>query len=528
MRVFSRGGSAARCASWGRWDVLAIGAATLAVAFVGQDANANSVSHLALVRALASGTAIVDETMYETGNIVTHDVVERRGHVYSNKAPGLAFVTLPTYVAVDAVGTRTTGDPTFLLWALGLAGVVVPAFVAMLIVRGFAERLNPGSGTATAVTLSLGTLLLPFGTLFFSHVLSACLCIAAFALLWLERDRGPRRALVLAAGFLAGFAVTTEYPNGLVAIVLGVYALGRSERLQRALTYSGGFLLGLVPLLLYNTWAFGNPAQLSYGTRKPLDEYVVTEAPPFRPFGLGLPGFGRSVEILFTYWGLLWAAPVLALGGFGVFLLYRRGHRAEAAVVGALAALFVVYNSAFWGPIGGGLAGTRYLIPILPFLALPLALAYGRLPLTTGALAVVSVGTMTLMTATGPAIAWDGRVLERLTAADGSSPTVADFLGVTGWYDIVPFYAASLVAVTAATASTRTRFELREAPVAVVALVGWSMVAIAGVRLLSGSVIGGHADALLVLLLGAAAVAATAGTWWVSRLQLSGPPLPEG
>ena len=47
---------------------------------------------------------------------------------------------------------------------------------------------SPGYGTAAAVTLGLATLVMPFATLFFSHVLAAMLAFAAFALLWRERE----------------------------------------------------------------------------------------------------------------------------------------------------------------------------------------------------------------------------------------------------------------------------------------------------------------------------------------------------
>ena len=117
-----------------------------------------------------------------------------------------------------------------MVWALGLVGVVLPAFVLLLLVRSVAERIEPGYGTAAAVALGAGTLILPFSTLFFSHVLSAMLAFAAFAVLWRERAGPPRLLLVAAAGALAGFAIATEYPLGLAAVVLGVYAMRRSLR----------------------------------------------------------------------------------------------------------------------------------------------------------------------------------------------------------------------------------------------------------------------------------------------------------
>ena len=51
---------------------------------------------------------------------------------------------------------------------------------------------------------------------------------------------------------------------------------------------------------------------------------------------------------------------------------------------------------------GGGTPGPRFLMPIVPYLALPLALAYRRFPVTTLALAVPSALFMLTATLTFP------------------------------------------------------------------------------------------------------------------------------
>jgi hypothetical protein len=109
-----------------------------------------------------------------------------------------------------------------------------------------------------------------------------------------------------------------------------------------------------------------------------------------------------ALELLLSSRGLLVLGPVIALSAAGAVLLYRRGRRAEALVAGSVAVAFVLYDAGFWGPFGGWGPGPRYLVPILPFLAVPLALAWRRWPLTTGALAAVSAGIMLAATATDP------------------------------------------------------------------------------------------------------------------------------
>lgn len=389
-----------------RW--LALLAVVLAYASLPQGIGWNQNAHYALVRALADGTPVIDRYRAETGDVAFVD-----GHYYASKAPGLAFATVGPFVVLDGLGVKSlmarvpgASDSTVgMLWALGLFGVVLPGALLLLLIRKLAEVVEPGFGTASAVTVGIGTLLLPFGTLFFGHLLSAALGFAAFALLWLERRRGP--LVVAASGLLAGLAITTEYPLAVVALIVGAYAVVEGDRLRRAAAYTGGVAVGLAPLAAYNWWAFGSPATLS----------IANAAGQPAHFGLDAPSFSTGVELLFGRVGLLRMSPVVALGAVGVVLLYRRRYRAEALAIGAVATVFLIWNSAYFDPFGGFSPGPRFLIPILPFLAVPLALAFARLPRTTVLMAAVSVVLMVAVTISGPLLAFDGRWYERI--ADG-------------------------------------------------------------------------------------------------------------
>ena len=136
----------------------------------------------------------------------------------------------------------------------------------MLLVRWLGDRLEPRYGTAAGVTLGIGTLFLPYGTLLFSHVFSAFLGFAAFAVLWRERERaGPGRLWPLfAAGLMIGYAIGTEYPLLFVGIVLGLFAIWQRDWLKRGLVYSAGVAVGVIPLALYNKAAYGSFTHLAY------------------------------------------------------------------------------------------------------------------------------------------------------------------------------------------------------------------------------------------------------------------------
>ena len=457
--------------------LLALLALAAAFAYPMQVNGYNQNAHYALVRALADGEPWIDQSLREIGEVSSGDVATYKGHVYAAKAPLLAMVSLPPFVVVEAVGMRTTGDPTRVIWALHLFGVALAAVLILVLVRDLGDRLEPGLGAVAAVAAGLGTMLLPFGTLFFSHVLGALLGFAAFALLWRERDGPARLALVGCAGALGGLAIAADYPLAIAAGIVGVYALARSGRVRRGLVYAGGALVGVLPLLAFNSWAFGSPFHIAYE-----DYYDAAEQQQasIANFGFGLPSFDHAVDLLFSSMGLLVISPVTVAGVAGAVLMLRR-RRAEALVILGVAASYYLYNSSLRHVSAfGGLGPPRYLFPIVPFLAVPVALAFRRFPLTTLGLTAVSAFQMVVMTASGPLAAYDGQWLRRFADREVVL-TAAALVGVTGWTAILPFVAAALVAAAIGVAIGIQHVALgrSELPLAIAALLVWALIALA-------------------------------------------------
>ena len=258
------------------------------------------LAHFAEVRAIASGSKTIDRWHWETGDIAWID-----GHYYSVKSPGMAAISAPLYMLMDATGGRELAadaageaakadqprwtpndgppytsygfdaaraervqlrveDKTPVVWVLTLFAAVIPAVLLLIGVRRIADRLEPGYGTAAAITLGLCTILMVFAAEFFSHAISTALGFAAFAVLFAERRGPPRPWLIAAAGLLAGLAVTFEFQTGLVGAVLFFYALARDGRVRRGAAYAAGALAGAVPALAFNAWALGSPFKLAY------------------------------------------------------------------------------------------------------------------------------------------------------------------------------------------------------------------------------------------------------------------------
>jgi hypothetical protein len=232
--------------------------------------------------------------------------------------------------------------------------------------------------------------------------------------------------------------------------VLFVYALARTDRPRRALSFAAGALVGIIPLLAYNWWAFGSPLHLSYSG-------FEIQSAGF--FGVRVPSLRVALELLLGKKGLLVMSPVLAMAAAGVVLMYRAGRRAEALAIGGIAAIVLLYNAGFHldrsdiraavHPFGGASPGPRILSPILPFLGVGLAAAYRRFPIATLASAVVSAGWMITATTTAPLVYEDISVWgERLVHGDFTATVLTELGAGHGWLALAPF----LVAVAAAVA----------------------------------------------------------------------------
>jgi hypothetical protein len=447
----------------------------------------NQTSHYDLVRALYQDSTTIDPFQANTG-----DKAYYRGHWYSARAPGLALFVLPWYSVLEAVGANAWATHAQALKKddeivdlIGLWGNVLPGLLLLVLVWRSAERLQPGFGAMAAVTLGLGTMVLPLSTLLFSHVFTAFLGFAAFVLLMHERDGPPNAWLTGAAGLVIGYAITSEYPLAFVAAVLGLYLLSRRDALtpvgvlSRGGAYLLGALIGIVPLLLYNHHAFHSWTHVAYAN-------VPRQQHGF--FGIGAPSPRVLATLLLDSRGLLTLSPVLVMGALGTVALYRRGRRAEALAITAICLCYAIYDSGYYLPFGGGFTGPRFLATMLPFLALPLGIAFKRWPGPTIALAGASIACTVLATITHPLIGYETEVViwMRYLGRANFQPTIASAYGLgRGWAGIWPFLlgaAAGLLLAVLATA--RVRLTPTALAAGVLTLAAWGLFAALGPTLL--------------------------------------------
>ena len=324
------------------------------------------------------------------------DVANYGGHRYSDKAPGVSFLSVPAAAIVDLGPPRAWHhDRDRGLWFTRVATGGIALLLCAFLLGRVAEGLVRGAGGITLVAYALGTETAGLAVANFGHVQAGALAFSAFVLAWSRRP--------LHAGVLAGAAMLTEYETGLVVLVLGAYVLLRGGRpLAR---YAIGVAPALLALGAYDWAAFGSPFHLSY--RYVSDKFAKQQSAGF--FGIHMPR-GHAIALLLTGdRGILFDSPILIAGALGLVLLWRR-IPAEALVCGLVVVSFFALDAGYFDPYGGDSPGGRFFGPAVPFLAVGIPAIVARSRVVGIALLAASVLASTAIALTWPTAVNDAPV----------------------------------------------------------------------------------------------------------------------
>jgi len=346
----------------------------------------------------------------------TADIVSVGSHLYSVKAPGGAFTgVLPWIFFSNALAPlESHNEPLY--WALTTYLTIVFSsglLVAMLCVVMYRFALFVGASqeraVALALTLAFGTIMFPYATEMTGEPIAAVCVFTAFYLLATDRLR-PDPWHAMTAGVLAGWAVLCDFPAILIAGALAVYALFKLGRRVPAFALGAGGVALI--LFVHNAAAFGNPLFLSY------QAYKLSGNTQFPEQAVGFVGLTYprlrilKLVLMDPQRGLFFCNPVLTLASPAlVFFLFRRGYRAELAVVVFSAIGFILFNASFgesivsWG--GGTATGPRQIVAAIPFMVFTFAFLPSAWDYILAPLAVGSAFLMLMATAVEPHLPYE-------------------------------------------------------------------------------------------------------------------------
>jgi hypothetical protein len=363
------------------------GALFVSFAYFYEGGGWNQNSRFDLVRAITDrGTLQIDPYGLNTGDKAVHN-----GHVYSDKAPGLAFLSVPFVAAARPMARLAGVEPE------SYPGIALLSYLATVMTSALSTALaawclfviarkwgvsDEGAAFA-AIGFALATPVWTSATLFIGHGLSAACLVFAFTAAIYLRDSttvARDRWLGLAVGLGGGWATVTEFPAAVPAGLIAILAViesghaGRRRVAGMVMALSLGALGCAAVLMVYHGVAFGSAFHVGY-----LDEEQFAGMKQGL-FGLTYPHADRVYAILFgEYRGLLPLAPVLAVAPLGLAMLARDRRRRAAALTAALiTAFYVVLNASYVYWEGGWSYGPRHVIPGVPFLALGLAPLWTR------------------------------------------------------------------------------------------------------------------------------------------------------
>lgn len=354
---------------------------------------ANQNSRFDLLLSLTyRGTVLIDE--YHENTI---DKAFDGTHYYSEKAPGVAALALPAFLAAQGVRVIAGMGVSPRSWILirwittaGTAGLItaIGGLAAFALLKKF---LKPPDAFLLTVFLFLGTIIFPYATMLFSHsIVIALLTIA----LWAMYASPKRPGDDVLAGVCCGFAIASEFPAAIAAG--GVLFLMMRESRQRGFRLIAGAVGPLLLIPLYNLATTGNMLVLPYSQHATF--FVVHDG----FMGVGIPSLWVTLELLFgDYRGLFFWCPILLLAPLGYVHAKKtlRPLLMVSIVVVALTVLFVA-GLPYWH--GGSAIGPRYIAPVLPFLFIPAALGFKQSRTLGVVLGGISVVMMTIPTMLGP------------------------------------------------------------------------------------------------------------------------------
>jgi hypothetical protein len=301
-----------------------------------------------------------------------------RNGAYLDRYPiGLAVLWTPFFLAAHILSILTNHPATgFTIWyqaAIGLAGAFYGSLGCIMIYRLLRRHFSIKVSYFTVLTLLLGTNLLEYATgdSSFTHVYSLFLIATVLYLtpIW-YKNMTYRTSALLAV--VLGLTTLVRPTNALILLVVLLWNVtNRTQLRQRIATLwrqrtklslmAGVGLAVLFPQLLYWHYITGNWLTYSYADA-------------------GFPNIlhPQIINILFSIdRGVFFWAPVLLLSLLGLALLRR--HLKEWSTPLYLFLPIFLWLMASWVSWQfGDSYGHRAFIDILPLLALPLAVVYGR------------------------------------------------------------------------------------------------------------------------------------------------------
>jgi hypothetical protein len=368
----------------------------------------NDASRMATVQALVEhGTFAIDKTAF----ITTFDKVFVNGHFYSDKPPFPSIIGAAIYTPLFHLGLRLSEGRSAAYYLITLFTMKTWLLVALwCFYRALRlTGLDEGPRRWAVGALALGSLMLPWTSVFNNHGLAASFVTIGFCAFLEARDREDGRIPIAAAGIFFGLAAVCDLPTSAIYAAFALRVVATPGLRRHMALFLLPCSITVIPYLLVNYQISGSilPLQIN-------KEFFIY--PGSHWIGSGeLSGIAANEPgfILAYAWGCLFGNngfilynPLLLIAVPMVLTeIWRRRPfwREALAVLGATCVIFLYYV-VMTNNEGGGSFSIRWFVPLLPVLLFFLhgfldritqfrIVTFTTLAVLSGLIAVIGVAT---------------------------------------------------------------------------------------------------------------------------------------
>lgn len=343
--------------------------------------NWNSRSRIALTRAIVEEGVFHIDSFHEG----TGDKAFFNGHYYTDKSIGPSMVAVPVYFLYRLVASVPLFDflaqyqvvNVLATWFSTSIPSALLGVALFLFVSEFATKLS--YAVLVSLLYGLATSALPFSTVVFQHQLSAAGLFIAFYILWKIACDGADSRWFWIVGILAGLTIISDYWSAVLICLIILWSVFKTREIKTLIPIALGALPFVLILLIYNGLSFGNPLTLGYA----LTEWDAVQGQGL--FGVKLPTLDGLWGITFSpFRGLFFVSPVLLLGFHGFYIMWKKKFDLSVlflCLVLVIATFLFNASAVMWW--AGYSIGPRYMLSVVPFLAVPMIFSLNRLMPTT-------------------------------------------------------------------------------------------------------------------------------------------------
>lgn len=308
------------------------------------------------------------------------------GYFYSGEPPGNSIIALPIYFIFKPIFKLIIPEMFLdyshlrlsVIFLNILATIFIPSLLSALlgvliykILKYFTK--NKKKRLIVTFLFSFGTLFFMYSTGYYSRVMASFFLFLSFYLLFKMKKDGVKNHLLFFSGLSAASAISFEYISSTIILFLLFLYLLTFLRDKRIFIFILGAIIPIILLAIYHYTTFGSFFSTPYHNRARAGARAAYSTTSMGE--LTYPNLNCIFGLSFSFnKGFLIYMPILLLSFYGIYL----GFKKKKFFVDILFILLIFlatffYNSSLsisWEM--NCCFGPRALIPMIPFLILPL------------------------------------------------------------------------------------------------------------------------------------------------------------